>query len=913
MMTSRMGGPGCVGLRRVTVAGLFLALAFTAGAASAGDNAAFVSYTGVPSAMHPGDTATVTVKMKNTGTTTWESSVVTQTHGSVRTTTRTTYLLKAIGHGWGVNGVAVTGSVAPNASRSFEFTITAPQTTTKRNYAFRWQMSRKTVVTERPTGRPMRTTSTQGTAFGAATPNRTIQVGPDTAPSFGNKTIPNQEWLRGKAIDAVTLPAATGGNGPLSYALSGCYLPGGVTFDRATRRLNGTPRTAWGPTTCTYKVTDADDNTAAGDAAELEFTIRVKRPVLTVSPDLTVTEGDSGTFTVQPSMQPTGTVTVTVSSGDTKVATVSPASLTFTATNYTTAKTVTVTGVKDVDGLDDSTTVRLSASSGGYNNVSASVNVTVDDSYEPPVVPQSLTVVEGGSTPFTVALATQPTGTVTVSVSSADTEVAGVTESSLTFTRTNYSTPQTVNVTGAQDDDASDENTTVEVAANGGGYGGESASVKVRVNDDDERGLIVSPSKLTIDEGNTGSFTVALATRPTGAVTVRVSSGDTGVATVSPSSLTFRTTSYSTPQTVTVTVGRDADASDENTSVNLRASGGDYGGISASVPVMRTDPDIPVLLVSPSELTVDETDTGSFTVALATRPTGTVTVSVASGDTGAVTVSKSSLTFRTTNYGTPQTVTVTGVDDADASDESTTVRLRASGGDYGNVSASVSVSVTDDDTQGLMLSKASVAVAEGGSNTFKVKLATQPTASVTVSVSSQEAGEATASLASLSFSTANYGTWQTVTVRGVEDPDAEDEATTVDLSASGGDYGNVSASVRVTVDDDDMYEPPIVPRSVEVNEGGTATFSVTLSTQPTSTVTVSVSSGDTGAATASPASLSFTAANYSTSQTVTVTGVQDADASDERTSISVSASGGGYGGESSSVSVTVTDDDTQGL
>ncbi len=60
--------------------------------------------------------------------------------------------------------MAVTGSVAPNATRSFQFTITAPATAG--NYAFQWRMSRTTVVTDRP----IVASSTPGTSFGAATP-----------------------------------------------------------------------------------------------------------------------------------------------------------------------------------------------------------------------------------------------------------------------------------------------------------------------------------------------------------------------------------------------------------------------------------------------------------------------------------------------------------------------------------------------------------------------------------------------------------------------------------------------------------------------------------------------------------------------------------------------------------------------
>ena len=64
-------------------------------------------------------------------------------------------------------------------------------------------------------------------------------------------------------------------------------------------------------------------------------------------------------------------------------------------------------------------------------------------------------------------------------------------------------------------------------------------------------------------------------------------------------------------------------------------------------------------------------------------------------------------------------VTVTAVEDADGSDEKTTVDLSASGGDYGNASSSVSVTVTDDDTPYLVLSPRGLGVAEGGGITFK--------------------------------------------------------------------------------------------------------------------------------------------------------------------------------------------------
>ena len=94
-------------------------------------------------------------------------------------------------------------------------------------------------------------------------------------------------------------------------------------------------------------------------------------------------------------------------------------------------------------------------------------------------------------------------------------------------------------------------------------------------------------------------------------------------------------------------------------------------------------------------LTISENGSGSFEVSLATRPSGQVSVTVSSGDAGAVSVPSQALVFTTGNWSTAQSVSVGGVDDDDALDESVTVTLTASGGDYGGETAAVVVSVAD--------------------------------------------------------------------------------------------------------------------------------------------------------------------------------------------------------------------------
>jgi len=94
--------------------------------------------------------------------------------------------------------------------------------------------------------------------------------------------------------------------------------------------------------------------------------------------------------------------------------------------------------------------------------------------------------------------------------------------------------------------------------------------------------------------------------------------------------------------------------------------------------------------------------------------------------------------------------------------------------------------------------------------------------------------------------------------------------------------------------------------------GGTATFTVKLSIQPTANVTIGVSSSDTTEGTVSPSLLTFTSANWNAKQTVPVTGVNDSldDGNQSYTVVlaAASSSDSGYSGlNPNDVSVTNTD------
>ena len=489
--------------------------------------------------------------------------------------------------------------------------------------------------------------------------------------------------------------------------------------------------------------------TTTGDYADADadFTIIVydnDTRGLALSRDaVSVTEADgpghTETYTVALTTKPTAEVTVSLSSADDEAATVSPATLAFSASNWKVGQTVTVTGVRDyfVNDTNRTTEISHTASGGDYGEITGKVAVTVtdDDARGLALSRDAVTVTEaagaGRTETYTVALTTRPTAEVTVSLSSGDGGVATISPATLTFTASNWKVGQTVTVTGVDDDFENDSDRTTEIShtASGGDYGEITGKVAVTVTDDDTRGLALSPDAVTVTEAagdeHTTTYTVALTTQPDAEVTVSLSSGNNSTATVSPATLTFTVGNWKSEQTVTVTAVDDkfVNTPERTTTIAHTASGGDYGEITGEVAVTVTDDDTRGFVFSNKYLSVTEAArerTKTYTVALASQPTAEVTVSLSSNHTDIATVSPATLTFTTTNWSVPQTVTVTGVDDevdqeGNSAYRRTYIPHTARGGDYGTVSDSVRVDVFDDEgTPTLYIEDAEVSEGDSG-------------------------------------------------------------------------------------------------------------------------------------------------------------------------------------------------------
>ncbi|WP_452452487.1 glycoside hydrolase family 6 protein [Nonomuraea turcica] len=188
----------------------------------------------------------------------------------------------------------------------------------------------------------------------------------------------------------------------------------------------------------------------------------------------------------------------------------------------------------------------------------------------------SVAVNEGGTATFTARLSSAPAANVTVSTArtSGDTDLTVSSGGSLTFSPSNWNTPQTVTLAAAQDSD-----TTAGTAAfSVGGNGVTGATVNATEVDDDsvqEQSIIVTPTAVTVPEGSTATYTVKLATQPSSNVTVTsaAGTGDTNITISSGASLTFSPTTWNTAQTVTLAAAQDTDTTNGSRPITVSSTG----------------------------------------------------------------------------------------------------------------------------------------------------------------------------------------------------------------------------------------------------------------------------------------------------------------------------------------------------
>ena len=603
---------------------------------------------------------------------------------------------------------------------------------------------------------------------------------------------------------------------------------------------------------------------------------------------------------------------------------------------------------------------------------SVTVSITENDEVGVTIDPTSLTVTEGDAAgaSYTVVLATQPAGDVTVTISGhagTDLTLSGttLTNNVLTFPSSNWGEAQTVTVKAAEDEDGNqDADVTLVHAISSTDDSTYNAladqSVTVSITENDSAGVTISPTSLTVTEGDAAgaSYTVKLTSEPAGNVTVTISGqADTdltlsGTTLSNDGELTFTTENWGTVQTVTVKAAEDDDAvtDAEVTLAHAISSTADtdYNALAdQTVTVSITENDVVGVSIDPTTLTVTEGDAagGSYTVVLTSQPAGDVTIAI-TGDSGTdLTLSGTALsndgelTFTTENWGTVQTVKITAAADADADqDADVTLAHAISSTDDSDYHAladkSVTITITEKDEVAVTVTfeQATYSVAESDDSsttevaenqaTIKVKLSADPKRTVTIPLAKTDQGGASSSdysgvPANVTFQSGD--TEKSFTFTATQDT-VDDDGESVKLG-----FGTLPAKVTagttdeatVSITDDDK------PASVTVNfdkasysvaEGGTVTVKLTLSEDPEMPVTVPLTKTGQGGATSSdysgvPASVTFNAGE--TEKEFTFRAEQDTE-DDDGESVKLTFGtlpSGVTAGDDDEATVSITDDD----
>ncbi len=677
----------------------------------------------------------------------------------------------------------------------------------------------------------------------------------------------------------------------------------GETF---TVTLSGASPAAVTIADATATGTITDDDTRGVTLSETTVTVRESD-----DGDTTPAREDQATYTVVLDSEPEGgTVTITLASEDEAIATISPASIDFTAGNWNNAVTVTVTGVNDdTDNAADKRTTAIThsvdAQDTDYEDEEAGdVDVEVTDDDGTPTATLTLAparIDESGASNVTTVTAnlSNPSGAaVTFTVAAAAVSPAANSAFTLsnntTLTIAKGATTSTGEVTIIAVDnsvDAPDASVTVSATAAGGGVANPAAAT-LTITDDDTRGVTVTPTALPalaeVDDAGTGDATenqgvyeVVLDSRPTGTVTVNVASSNTSIATVSASSLTFAPADWNVAQEVTVTAvadNYDNTGDKRNTTIThtVSATGTDYAsGTASSVTVEVTDDDAaPAIALSAAPANVAESAsatsvTVTATLSGTTRLPAEQKVRVAVGKAGDAATSG-------TDYGTVAPFDVTIAKDAasgsanftltptqDTIDEGAGEALTVSGNLTGVTVSDTSVTITDDDDPPV-ISISGPSVTEGADDTtatltFAVSL--DAASSKTVTVAYADAGNGTAAsgtdyeaitAGTLSFAPGETEMTVAVTVTG-DDLDEANETVILRLSSPtnatlAGGVTNLDGTGTIT----DDAAATLSIDDATVAEGGTATFTIRLSTarSTATTVTATTSTEATDTATA---------------------------------------------------------------
>ncbi|QZP09152.1 Calx-beta domain-containing protein [Caenibius sp. WL] len=557
-------------------------------------------------------------------------------------------------------------------------------------------------------------------------------------------------------------------------------------------------------------------------------------------------------------------------------------------------------------------------------------NVTVTGSPIPSFSIDSVSVTEGGTATLTVTKSGAASGTLSVNYASADgTATAGSDYTATgTQTLTFLAAENSKTITIPTIDDAvieSAESFTVTLSGNSAGSVIAQATGTVTINDNDATSFAISDAPAVTEGGNlvyTVTKTGGVAANVTYASADGTATAGADYTATGTQTLTFL--AADTTKTITVpTIDDSAIESAETVLVNL--SGATNGATISRAQGSGTinDNDAPPVSFAIADASVTEGGNVVFTVTRSGDTSGAVTVAYASSDGTATAGSDYTAVSGTLSFAaneTSKTITVaTTADTTIESDETFTMTL--SNPSTGSITtATATGTIINDDVAPANLAIDSVSATEGGSLVFTVTRSGNTATAVSVNYASAS-GTATSGADFTAVSgTLNFAANETtkiITVATTDDTSVEGtEMFTVTLSGASANATITTASGTGTINDNDVASVNFsIANAASVEEGNSATFTVTKTGSASGTTTVQYTTAS-GTATSgsdfTPTSGTLSFSRYQTSKTITVPTIDDAaQESTENFTVVLSNPSTGTGITNSTATGTITDNDSE--
>lgn len=601
------------------------------------------------------------------------------------------------------------------------------------------------------------------------------------------------------------------------------------------------------------------------------------------------------------------------------------------------------------------------------------------------------TLEEGTSTSFTIELTSQPTSNVTLNIehlnSGLGTEYTFSQAQQIVFTSENWNNPVTINVEAI--DDSIDENeevysikfTATEDSAEE--YRTLTKTFTLTIQDNDAVGILATLSPDALQEGDApAKLTVRLNSQPdeneTVTITLSGNSLDTDYEVAGGNlQLSFDDTNWNSQDEnfgfYSIEIVDDSLLEgQEDFTITLTAESNlessPFNNQTAQVTLTITDnEEAGVILLSTSDevLEGDATQfdisedgaTASFKLRLASQPSDEVMLSFADNPAGIgteynieiddVLLVGNSITFQPTQWNIPRVVKLVAIDDSQVENiEAFTLTMTADGGGFQNVSRSVVVSITSDDTVGIQINNKPDFIDLDESDTaatvtVSVQLTSPPAANETITLSVAPPSD-DFSTTQVGFTADNWDNAQDIIFTVTDDATVEVQETfqvKIEASSSLQDSAFAGAeseelTVRITDNDTrgielaDTSEQTIVGvPTVTLNEFEDGDIfeiiNIRLTSQPTGQVTLNITDTNGGVIgeefavmiNSTPnesTQVVFDETNWNQFQQIIFSAIDDDDLEgDEQYNLTITASGADYESEGVQREVTVTVEDVE--